>query len=208
MMILRTAKASPFGRKCWMAAIRLGLMERIELVEANFMNADDVLHRENPLGKMPVLTNEEGVLIYDSPVIMEYLDHLAGAGRLIPVAWPERLTHLKMQALADGIMDAGALIVYEGRMRPRELWHQPVLEFQRRKIAQGFADALRYLPDPQDVRLASISLAAALGFIDRRKQFDWRGACPALVQWLDTFRGAAPEFDLTYVAPEPGYVSP
>lgn len=208
MLVLRTAKASPFGRKCWIAALRLGLMDRIELVEANFMNQDDAVHRENPLGKMPVLATESGEFIYDSPVIMEYLDHLAGAGSLIPQAWSQRLANLKMQALADGVMDAGALIVLEGRMRPPELWHRPTLEFQRSKIARGFADAQTTLPDVNVIQIGAISLACALGFIDRRAQFNWRAAYPALVDWLNAFREAAPEYDLTYVPPEPGYVSP
>jgi glutathione S-transferase len=208
MTILRTAKFSPFGRKCWMAAIRLGLMDRIQLIEANYMNTDDPMHAENPLGKMPVLTTETGEHVYDSRVIVEYLDHMAGAGKLIPLAWPERLANLTMQALADGVADAGALIAMEGRMRPREMWSTKVIEYQRGKIARGLAQAAQRLPDPSVVQLGAISLAAALGYIDRRGSYQWRLALPALVAWLDEFRAHAPEFDMTYVPPEPGYVSP
>lgn len=207
-MLLRTAKTSPFGRKVWIGALRLKLMDRIALVEANFQNAGDPLHAENPLGKMPVLHTDEGGILYDSPVIVEYLDHLAGGDRLIPAAWPERLANLKMQALADGIMDAGALIVLEGRMRPKEMWHAASLEFQRIKIIRGLQAAQTELPDPRTVHIGAIALACALGFLDRRQQYNWRENYPALVKWLDEFRAAAPEYDLTYMPPEPGYVSP
>jgi glutathione S-transferase len=208
MIVLRTAKFSPFGRKCWMAAIRLELMGRIQVVEANYMNADDPLHGENPLGKMPVLTTESGEHVYDSPVIIEYLDHLAGGGRLLPREWPQRLENLTMQALADGVADAGALIAMEGRMRPREMWSSVVIEYQRGKIARGLADAATRLPDPSAVQVGALSLAATLGYIDRRGSYQWRTALPKLVAWLDEFRAHAPEFDLTHVPPEPGYVSP
>lgn len=207
-MLLRTAKTSPFGRKVWIAALRLGLMDRITLVEADFQNANDPLHGENPLGKMPVLTTDDGEVLYDSPVIIEYLDHLAGGGGIIPANWPERGRNLKLQALADGVMDAGALIVYEGRMRPKELWHAPSLEFQRRKIIQGLCAAQALLPDPDKVKIGAIALACALGFLDRRQQYSWRHVYPTLVNWLDEFRTAAPEYDRTYMPPEAGYVSP
>lgn len=207
-MLLRTAKTSPFGRKVWICALRLKLMDRIALVEANFQNPEDPLHADNPLGKMPVLHTDNGDILYDSPVIVEYLDYLAGGSRLIPVASSERWSNLKMQALADGVMDAAALIVLEGRMRPKELWHDASVEFQRRKIIQGLRAAQNALPDPRIVQIGAIALACALGFLDRRGQYNWRETYPALVSWLDEFRAAAPEYDLTYMPPEPGYVSP
>lgn len=207
-MLLRTATASPFGRKCLIAAGRAGLASRLRQVEANIRDGADPLHEENPLSKMPVLTTDDGTLIFDSPLIIEYFDQLAGGHRLIPAQWPLRLEQLQMQALADGIMDAGALIVYEAKDRPRELWHLHSIERQRRKIQRGFAAFLRKLPDPERPQIGAIALACALGFIDRRGQFDWRAAHPTLGAWLDRFRAAAPEYDATAVPPEPGYVSP
>jgi glutathione S-transferase len=208
MMLLRTSIASPFGRKCWLAAVQLGLRERVQLRDANFRDLADVLHRENPLGKMPVLRTEDGELLHDSAVIVEYLDHVAGAGSLIPSEWPARGHELRLQSVADGIIEAGVLIVFEGRMRPRAQWSREWLEFQRGKIHRGFAEVVHALPDTGAIRIGAIALACALGFIERRGQLDWRGNFPALRAWLDAFRAAVPEYDATHLPPEPGYESP
>lgn len=206
-MRLRTAKASPFGRKVWISALRTGLMYRIELVDVNLADPADPIEQENPLRKMPVLTTESGERLYDSPVIVEYLDHLSG-GALIPRPWWARMPALRMQALCDGVMDAGALIVMEGRVRPREHHSQSWLAEQRAKIIRSLT-AIEYgPPDLKDIRIDSIALACALGFLDRRQQVQWRSRFPGLVHWLEGFADLAPEYELTHVEPEPGYVPP
>ena len=96
----------------------IGLAEKIEVVRGDPMNPDDVLRQHNPLGKIPVLMTEDGKAIYDSRVILEYLDHAAGGGIIIPEGWPARLDALTLQAMCDGIMDACILIIYEARHRP------------------------------------------------------------------------------------------
>ena len=77
-MLLRASPLSPFVRKVRMAIIHLGLSNRIEIVKADPMNPDDVLRRDNPLGKIPALVTDEGKVVFDSRVILEYVDHLAG----------------------------------------------------------------------------------------------------------------------------------
>ncbi len=84
MLILRSSPASPFARKVRIAAAMLGLSERIEVVAADTSDPADSLRRQNPLGKIPALIIEDGEAIFDSRVILEYLDWLAGAGALIP----------------------------------------------------------------------------------------------------------------------------
>jgi len=111
-MILRTTNSSPFGRKPIMAARYLSLMDRIKVEPSDPMDPQDVLRRDNPLGKMPVLILEDGRSIFDSRVILEYFDMLAGGGRIIPASGEERFDVLTLQALADGMSDAGLLIVY------------------------------------------------------------------------------------------------
>ena len=86
-MILRTTTSSPFGRKPRMAALHLGLMDRIDVQGSDPLDPNDVLRRDNPLGKMPALILEDGRCIFDSRVILEHLDHLAGGGRIIPAEW-------------------------------------------------------------------------------------------------------------------------
>ncbi|RME99049.1 MAG: glutathione S-transferase, partial [Alphaproteobacteria bacterium] len=119
-MILRSSPASPYGRKCKMAAIILGLIDKVEVVPADTRDPKDSMRQQNPLGKIPILITDDGRELFDSPVICEYLDSLAGGGRLFPQG-EARWQALKLQALGDGILDAALLQVYERRYRPEEM---------------------------------------------------------------------------------------
>ena len=196
-MILRTTNSSPFGRKPMMAARYLGLMDRIKVEAADPLDPNDVLRRDNPLGKMPVLILDDGRSIFDSRVILEYFDMLVGGGRIIPASGEARYDVLTLQALADGMSDAGILIVYEGRHRPEDKHHKPWLDYQRGKIERALARLVSDLPDATQVNVGTIALAASLGYLDWRKQVDWRNTAPALVPWLDTFRATSPIYDET-----------
>jgi glutathione S-transferase len=196
-VLLRATPMSPFGRKVRMAISRLGLWDRIEMVKADPMDANDVLRRDNPLGKIPTLITDDGKAVYDSRVILEYLDHLAGGGRLIPTTWPARVETLTLQAMADGVMDASILIVYEARHRPEALHHQPWLDYQRGKVVRGLTAFAKQPADSAKFDVGTITAACMLGYLDVRKQVDWRPEFPALVQWLDQFRAKHPEFDAT-----------
>ena len=199
-MILRTTPTSPFGRKALMAGHHLRLMDRIEVVGSDPMQAEDPLRKDNPLGKMPALILPDGRRIYDSCVILEYFDHLAGGGKILPVNFDARITALTLQALADGIMDASILVVYEGRYRPEHLHHEPWLDYQRGKIERGL-DALQASPpDPAQVNVGTIATACMFGYLDWRKQVDWRHRNPQLVGWLDAFAATCPAFEGTKVA--------
>ena len=111
MLTLRTSLASPFGRKVRIAVALLGLEGRIAIVPADTGDPADSLRMQNPLGKIPALIAEDGEAIFDSRVIVEYLDGLAGGGRLIPIDFAARIAALTLQALADGIGDAALLQV-------------------------------------------------------------------------------------------------
>lgn len=200
-MILRGSPLSPFARKVRMAILRLGLAEKIEFVRADPMNPDDVLRQNNPLGKIPVLLTEDGKAIYDSRVILEYLDHAAGGGIIIPDGWPARLDVLTLQAMCDGVMDACILIVYEARHRPAAIHHQPWLDYQRGKVVRGLTAFTKAPPDPARFDVGTLTAACMLGYLDLRRQVDWRKDFSALVPWLDAFRAKHPEFDAT-VPPE------
>lgn len=196
-MLLRATLTSPFGRKVRLAATRLKLIDRMKMEPADPLDPVDVLRRDNPLGKMPILILDDGRRLYDSRVILEHLDHLAGGDRLLPQDWEARLDALTLQALGDGIMDAGLLVVYESRHRPKERHHEPWLAFQRGKIERALAALAATPPDPTQFTVGTITVACALGYLDWRKQVDWRSTHPALVAWLDEFRAHVPEFDLT-----------
>src|ERR687893_646949 len=105
MLVLRSSPPSPFGRKVKIAAALLGLSDRVTVERADTTDPNDSLRGQNPLGKIPTLVLENGETLYDSRVIVEYLDHLAGGGRLIPTD-STRFDALRQQALADGLMDA------------------------------------------------------------------------------------------------------
>jgi len=196
-MLLRASPLSPFARKVRMAILHLGLSQRVTEVRADPMNPDDALRRDNPLGKIPALIEDDGRAIYDSRVILEYLDHLAGGGIIIPSAWPARLEALTLQALCDGIMDAGILIVYESRHRPATIHHPPWLDYQRGKVSRAFAALAKSPPDPAPFTVGTITAACMLAYIDFRRQIDWRTEFPGLIGWLEAFRAAHKEFDAT-----------
>lgn len=196
-MLLRSSPPSPFGRKVKMAARRLGLYARMEVVTADTTDPADPLLGDNPLGKIPLLVLDDGRRVYDSRVILECLDHMAGGGAIIPRAWDARLAALTRQALADGVLDAALLVVYESRFRPAERAHEPWVERQLAKIRRGLAAFEADLPDPAAFDVGTITLACALGYLDLRKQLDWRAAHPALVAWLEAFRALHPEYDAT-----------
>src|SRR5688500_9663662 len=98
MMILRSVPPSPFGRKIKIAASILGLDDDIKVERADTNDPADTLRNQNPLGKIPVLIIEGGTALYDSRVIVEYLDHRAGGGKIIPNEPQARLAALRLQA--------------------------------------------------------------------------------------------------------------
>jgi glutathione S-transferase len=196
MLILRSSPTSPFGRKIKIAIAELGLEERIEVVAADTADPADSLRRQNPLGKVPTLVLEDGATLFDSRVIAEYLDHLAGGGRLFP-AGEARFAQLRLQALADGICDAALLQVYELRLRAAEMRSQSWTDNQAGKVARTLA-ALESSPPVHDrPRIGEIALACALGYLDLRFDGRWRAGHPALVAWLDGFAAKVPAFEAT-----------
>lgn len=196
MLVLRSSPASPFGRKVKMAALEYGLMDRIEIVAADTTDPSDPLRQQNPLGKIPTLILEEGTTLFDSRVIVDYLDHLSG-GKIVP-AGQERFLQLRLQALADGICDAALLQVYEGRFRPEEGRNANWLAHQEGKVARGLA-ALEAAPPafPNRPHIGEIALACALGYLDLRFAGNWRAAHPKLVAWLEDFVARVPAFEET-----------
>ena len=113
------------------------------------MNPGDSVRQQNPLGKIPALVLEDGTVLFDSRVILEYLDHRAGGGQIIPTAASARFAALRLQALADGIMDASILLVYEGRWRPPEQHEPKWVDLQAGKVARALA-ALEAAPPALD----------------------------------------------------------
>jgi glutathione S-transferase len=201
MMILRSTPPSPFGRKVRLAASVLGLSGDIKVEPADPNDANDSIRQQNALGKIPTLLLEDGATLFDSRVIVEYLDHRAGGGKIIPQEPKARFAALRLQALADGMTDAQILLVYEGRFRPPEHHVKKWTDYQADKIKRGLA-ALEADPPSLDPlpNVGQIALACFLGHRDLRFAGDWRAAHPKLVAWLDRFAAKVPAFADTKVA--------
>jgi glutathione S-transferase len=198
MLTLRHSPSSPFVRKVTIAASVLGLDREIAIEPADTISPNDTLRQQNPLGKIPALLLEDGRVLFDSRVILEYLDHRAGGSRIIPAEANARFAALRLQALADGIMDASVLLVYEGRWRPPERHEPKWIELQAGKVARALAaleaapPALTATPD-----VGQIAVACALGYRDFRFGDGWRKDHPRLVSWLDEFARRVPAFAAT-----------
>lgn len=198
MMILRTAPASPFGRKVRIAASLLGLDGDIQIERADTMDPLDSVRRQNALGKIPVLITEDNTTLFDSRVILEYLDHRAGGGRIIPSNPEARFAALTLQALCDGVMDASLLEVYEGRWRSDDRREPKWLEHQAGKVTRALALLEGTPPSLTGIpHVGQVALACALGYRDLRFDGRWRAGHPRLVRWLDEFAAAVPAFDAT-----------
>lgn len=198
MLVLRSSPASPFGRKVKIAAQQLGLLDRIEIVAADTSDPEEALRQQNPLGKIPALILEDGFVIYDSRVIVDYLDHLAGGGVIIPQDPASRYPALVMQSLADGIADAALLQVYEGRWREPEHQNAKWKAHQQGKVERGLA-AAEALALNGPIHIGHIALACALGYLDLRFAGSWRATHPKLVAFLDDFAARVPAFETTRV---------
>lgn len=181
---------SPYVRKVMILAHETGLAGRIDLMAKNVWAADTDIAATNPLGKVPALVLPDETVIFDSPVILDYLDSLHGGPRLIPAEGPARVKVLTVQALADGILDAAVLTLLEGR-RPATEQSADWLARQRRAVLRGL-DALEgqvagFGPalEAEPINVGHITVLAALGYLDFRfAALDWRAGRPALAAWF------------------------
>jgi len=177
-------ETSPYVRKVRVMALEKGI--DLPLVKADYADPASPVHALNPLGKIPVLERDSGTAVFDSPVIVEYVDALK-APALIPAGGESRWQVLRWQALGDGMIDATVARMLELR-RPPELQVAAAVEKQETKIAHGLDWAeprLRnktWLVEGQ-LTLADIALAGALDYIDFRYPHDWRARCPQLAAW-------------------------
>jgi glutathione S-transferase len=188
-MKLRYSPTSPYVRKVSVTAIELGLAVRIERIPTDTQDRNSGLAEHNPLGKLPALILEDGGLLYDSPVICEYLDSLHDGPKIFPAEGPERWTALRQQALGDGILDAAILRMIETARRPEELRWQVWLDHQTKKVTRAvdqFEAEAADLEGP--LTIGRITAGCALGYIDfRAPELEWRAGRPKLATWYEKF---------------------
>lgn len=181
--------ASPFCRKVEIVAIETGQNDDILLVDARGHTTDPgtLPIGVNPIGKIPTLTRDDGPALFDSRVICRFLSDRANAA-LYPA---KRLYEvMTLEALADGMLDAATLMVYEVRSRPEEGRHPPWVEGQWKRIERAL-DALEsrwmsHLNGPLDI--GQIAVACALGYLDfRHADRNWRRGHDELTRWFEKF---------------------
>jgi glutathione S-transferase len=187
-MKLRYSGTSPYVRKVAVTISELGLDGKVEREPTSAWDPKTDLGRINPLSKVPALVTDAGEALYDSPVICEYLDSVAGGGKLFPAAGPERWTALRRQALADGIMDAGVSARLEST-RPAGTKSDDWIARQRAAIFRSL-DALEAEAAGlgSGITIGHVAIACALGYLDFRfAADDWRKGRPALAKWFEGF---------------------
>jgi len=185
-MKLRHAAASPFVRKVMLVAYEHNMAGRLELVPTTVspVQANDTLAPENPLMKVPALTTDDGQVLFDSPVICEYLDSIGSGPKLFPAPGAARWVALRQQALADGVLDALILCRYE-MTRPEDKRWSGWTDGQMKKAHQGLAAADR--EDLSGARtIGQLAFACMLGYLDFRFPDDgWRNRHPMLASWYE-----------------------
>ena len=195
-MKLRYSPTSPFVRKVMVLALETGLIERIERVPTVVAptTPNEEMARENPLVKVPSLTTDEGLVLYDSPVICEYLDTLNPGPKVFPAQGKARWIALRQQALGDGILEAAVLGRYES-VRPPEFQWPDWIDAQLRKVRGALAALDREIGSGElsgkvegVPTIGQITIGCALGYLVLRYQSeDWRSRHRQLASWFETF---------------------
>ena len=187
-MKLYYSSTSPFVRKINVFAIEVGLDKKIEWVKTNPWQVEDVLTAENPLSQVPTLITDDDVVLYDSSVICEYLDSLHSGKKMIPEESKARWPALRLQALADGILNAGILRFLENK-RSLEKQSDDWDATQRKSVERS----LDYLENTvfdwgANLDVGVLSIACTLGWLDFRfANEDWRATHSKLSHWFDSF---------------------
>lgn len=190
---------SPYVRKVRIVMAEKRIEYAIELEDV--WATDTKIHEVNPLGKVPCLIMEDGGAVFDSRVIVEYLDTLTPVGRLIPPNGRERLEVRVWEALADGLLDAAVLVRLEKTQRPPEQQSQKWIDRQMGKVQQALAAMSRGLGDKpwcngNTYTLADIAVGCALGYLDFRfPEIDWRGQYPNLARLSEKLAARASFID-------------
>jgi glutathione S-transferase len=192
MMTLHWSPRSPYVRKVMIAISEMGLTEQIRTVRTIVGGTEPhaELMKINPLGKIPTLEIGDGTIIYDSPVIIEYLDTLHTGPKLYPTAWPERLTALRRHALGQGMLDAALPLLAEG-FRPPERQSEPHKALWRVKLQASVA-ALEHEAEAlaaSGFTIGHLAIGVALSYLDFRfADLAWREGHPKVAVWHETFQ--------------------
>ena len=188
---------SPYVRKVRIVMAEKRIEYQLELEDV--WAPDTRILESNPLGKVPCLIMEDGGAVFDSRVIVEYLDGMTPVAKLIPPSGRERAEVRTWEALADGVVDALILARLEQTQRPPEQQSQKWIDRQLQKVHTGIkamSNGLGEKPwcNGHAYSLADIAVGCALGYLDFRfSHIDWRGQYPNLAR-LNEKLAARPSF--------------
>jgi glutathione S-transferase len=198
-MKLFFSPASPYARKVMIVAHETGQAGSIELVTAKVspVERNGAVADANPLGKLPALVTGDGRALFDSRVICQYLDSRHPGARLYPAEGPARWDALRLEALADGVLDAALLVRYETVLRPADKQWKDWASGQMAKIIAGLDAMEREVPGRTGIDAGLVAAGAALGYLDFRfPDFKWRESRPRLAAWFARF-GERPSMQAT-----------
>ena len=184
-MKITASGASPYVRKAMACAIARGIDSQLE--KWTIATTDPVLSHSNPLGKIPTLVTDEGVALFDSPVICEFLDSIGSAPALFPAAGPERWTALRLHAIGDGILDASQPRRRELAL-PQDEGRVAYIDLQRGKVARAVDVLEKEAASLGALKtIGDIAVACALGYLDFRFAHEpWRPGHPKLEAWYSS----------------------
>ncbi|HYB10765.1 MAG TPA: glutathione S-transferase [Alphaproteobacteria bacterium] len=180
---------SPFARKVLVMAHEAGLANKIDVIhhETSPVRRNEAVYAVNPLGQVPILVCDDGLALFDSTVICSYLDSLHAGPRLIPEEGRNHWLALRLEALANGMIEAGSLYRWEIDRRPETLRWRAMAEAQAGKLrtAYDFIEQKVALDGPLDI--GQIALATALGWLEFRRLPWLADSHPRLTNWYRAF---------------------
>ena len=184
---------SPFARKALVFAHEAGVADALEVIhhETSPTLRNDDVFALNPLGKVPVLLRDGQLPIFESDVICAYLDTLHDGRPLIPGQGEARWKALQVQAVAQGIADAGIQVRWETVRRPEALRYPALRDGYTTKLIASYDWLERELAVDGPVDVGHIAVATALSWIEFRELPDFRTDRPRLAAWLDQFQQRA-----------------
>lgn len=185
-MKLCFSPTSPYVRKVRACAITREIDKLIELVPTDPNASRPEFVAINPLSKVPALVTDDGVALFDSPVICEYLDSIGDALPMFPAHGTLRWRALRFQAMGDGILDAS--VPRRGEMmKPQDEGRMAWIARQKAAVDHTL-DALEADPPHRAIDVGSITVACALGYLDFRFAAQpWRPSHPKLAAWYEGF---------------------
>jgi glutathione S-transferase len=188
-MKLHYALSSPYVRNVMLVAHECGLVDQLELLPTTPQTIIEDVSTVNPLGQIPTLITDHDTVIYDSSVIMEYLDHLSGGG-LLPLPGPARWEVLRLQATGNGIITAVNLRYNE--LRRPEGEQSPAWILKKDKELERTLDALETIARKGDLSsgpdMGTLTIACALAYTGLRwAEGAWQASRPELAKWFNDF---------------------